>query len=142
MDSIDIQTLMNSINEKFSELARTLREEMDGLRYDMQEIKASRSPQIQSPGQGSMITPPRHTDESIPDISMTFPVTHPENPEPRSHPVNLSNQRSTFGTGHSLESTPVFQSLPKHDHIKPKELTPTEVYKFIEEVRSLVLSTR
>ena len=33
-----------------------------------------------------------------------------------------------------ISATPVFQSLPKHDRIKPKDLSAMEVYQFVQQV--------
>ena len=84
---------------------------------------------------GNSFTPIRENSrgESLLNVTENFGSPGAIGDMPK-FPSSTTNSRATFGTSHTSGMTPVFQSVPKHDHIKPKDLSPMEVYQFIQQV--------
>ena len=72
--------------------------------------------------------------ESLFNVTENFGKS--DSPRSEDPPPKLpSNLRASFSDQKDATPTPVFQSAPKSDHIRPKELSAMEIYQFVQQVR-------
>ena len=109
----------------FAEFTESHRSSIENINARLDKLSPSKDTE-------NSFTPIRETSrgESLLNITDNFdsPVAAKDRPK---LPIN---SRATFGTNRSSEATPIFQSIPKHDHLKPKDLSPMEVYQFVQQV--------
>jgi hypothetical protein len=125
----------DSLPPKVQELVDRMITAMESNRAAIADLYTKYGELSPSKNTGNSFTPIRENGrgESLLNVTENFGSPGEVGDMPR-FPSNTTNSRATFGTSHSSETTPVFQSVPKHDHIKPKDLSPMEVYQFIQQV--------
>ena len=129
-----LEMVMNGIRglqERSLAIQEAVRRNSDDIRI-LQMAREGRSPASQTE---NVFTPIREMTRGESLLNVTENFGTPELPKLSDPPKSPLNSRASFSDQKDAPPTPVFQSAPRSDHIKPKDLSAMEIYQFIQQVR-------